>query len=195
MLAQFTQIRPVHPNWIITTCHYLHYAVSFVALPKRDHARTALHQPKVSILIAVQYLTVYPYLTLEQAAAKGLPVCIPPYIPAGMEALESRALLKDDTVERAFFAYVGPGKNFLMGAQDRRQADSTPLDGREIDINGKTAFVRALDTARDLPQYPSLKVEGTAIAWDEGDFRVQVLSTLPEEQVLLVAQSMSPCGS
>ena len=139
--------------------------------------------------------TPYPYVTLEQAVGKGLPVCIPSHIPAGMEALESGALPKDDTLDRAFFTYVGPAKSFLIGTQDRRQADSAPLDGREIDINGKTAFVRALDTVRDLPQYPGLNVEGTVIAWDEGHFRVQLLSTLPEEQVLLVAQSMSPCGS
>jgi hypothetical protein len=139
--------------------------------------------------------TPYPYFTLEQAVEKGLAVCIPLYIPVGMEALESGALLKDGTLDRAFFAYVGPGKNFLTGTQDRRPADSAPLEGRQIAINGKTAFVRALATARDLPQYPDLNVEGTVIAWDEGDFRVQVLSTLPEEQVLLVAQSMSDCGS
>ena len=117
----------------------------------------------------------------------------PAYLPAGFDGVKGTGMRVDPDPELELT--YADGQQFVVITQS--EATDAPLpDGREVAVNGQPAvLVDGLEGAVPIPgpeDTSTAYTDGIRLTWYGGDLKVEVLSNLPEAEVLRIAESLVP---
>ena len=141
----------------------------------------------------------------------------PAYLPAGLQGSGIVGSVSESGAESIELAYHND-EQFVSITQSKAPANKTLPAGREVTVNGRPAvLVTGLEGAFEygfrIPENAVVKTYGTLdtppaerdshhgtiaytdgkrLTWYAGDVKVEMLSNLPEEEMLKIAESLVP---
>ena len=142
----------------------------------------------------------------------------PTYLPAGLQSAGGGISLVEiggDSESGKFKLTYHSDEQFVAITQTKAQADKPLPAGREVTVNGQKgmlvtglegtfefgpripedATVKVVGTppAKPFPSHGSIAyTDGKRLVWYAGDVKVEMLSNLPEEEMLKIAESLAP---